>query len=131
MSKFRKDKINPIDFLSVECGLTARHIIFDPATKMNSSQYRIIRQHSHDGSLVFTRDLLVDVMLPLLIMTSCFKQEPPDNGRKLIGVEYTVGYLYMATVFWDIDLPIGIKHGQKERFSIPVNCKYIYDDGYK
>lgn len=91
-------------------------VTYDPAMK---PQYRIIRQQSHDGTLLFTRELLMNALTPLLLRTSYFMQEPP--GPEMVP-HYIVGEIKLLTVFGMVSLPVGEYPGQRERVIIPVRA---------
>lgn len=95
------------------------HITYD---KNVNHQYRIRRQQSHDGTVMFTREMLSKMLYNLATMQSFYKPlgEPPAN----CDVIYTIGEIKIITTFGNVDLPAGNYPGQRERMSIPVKCEY-------
>ena len=121
--KFKKEQLN-LDKAMRVLGLQFKpgaepFIKYDPDLK---PQYRIIRQHSHDGLLMYTRQLLSDAMGPLLDQTSFFKSEPPADGMTPI---YTIGKIRLVTVFGRVKFHAGEYPGQRERVTIPVSVKWV------
>lgn len=100
-------------------GALPPHITFDPKV---DHQYRIIRSHSHDGTTMFTRDLLSGCMRRLFNRTTHFKPmgPPPENHLPY----YTIGNIRHAMVFGKVNLPAGRYPGCRESFVIPVRCEY-------
>lgn len=90
-------------------------------------QYRIIRESKHDGTLVFSSDLLLDAMQNLIEGTSFFKQEPPPEGKL---PRYTIGTIRRAVVYGMVDLPCGKVRGQRERITIPVRVEWVDRETY-
>lgn len=118
--KFYKQKINPIEFLQKE-GCDVSHITFDPNLK--KGDYNIIRQCSHDGTLLFTHILLTNTLKNLVNKSSYCKK---DNNN-YIDIKYKVGWLKLVTVFAKVQLPCGEQFGEKQRTRLPVKCEYIYE----
>ena len=85
-------------------------------------QYRIIRASKHDGTLVFSSDLLVDALKNLVYRRSYYKQEPPREG--LLPM-YTIGTIRRCVVHGMVDLPCGRYPGQRERVTIPVRVEWV------
>lgn len=123
---FTREKLNPVEMAARLGSELPGHIKFDPSLKMNHAQYKIIRQQSHDGTGVFTNQLLMDALLPLVNICSYYKPSPPDPTRTVIAVKYTIGYLWLTTVFGQVDLSAGCYPGLLERVRIPVICEFVY-----
>jgi hypothetical protein len=98
-------------------------IVFD---KDIEPEYRIIRSSSHDGSLLFTEELICEAVEPLLKMTTCYKLTQPEDSSTVKEIHYTVGELELKTEFGMVDLPIGRYPRQTDTVTIPVRCEYIY-----
>lgn len=121
MSSFEKERFSLDDIMKIlEAKWTGNpHITYDPSLV---PQYRIIRQQSHDGTQIFTLDLIRDSMMHLFTMNSYYKPMglPPEDCY----VQYTVGTIRLVTVYGTVDIPAGRYPGQRERIIIPVTCEY-------
>ncbi len=95
-------------------------IRFDPRLDY---QYRIIRTQAHDGTLIFTRELIAKAMLPLFHRASYFKPmgEPLADQERI----YTIGNVRLARVYGMVDVPAGRIQGVRESIVIPVRCEYV------
>jgi hypothetical protein len=107
----------------------ADYIIYDK--KVNTDfQYRIIRQYSHDGTFIFHKDLLYQVLNNLIMRTSYYK---PTGYCP--SIKYIVGDIHIITVYGKVDLACGRFPGEKERVWLPVKCEnslpIINDEGFK
>lgn len=129
MRNFEKNRFNPIDIIKETWPeADVSHIDFDPSLK--SGEYKIIRQVSHDGTLIFSKDLLIRGVLNVARGGSYLKGKEPDWDR-LVKIRYTVGWARNAVVFGKVRVGEDGHEifGQKERFSMPVICHYVYGDG--
>jgi|GEM_PF-5842788 len=120
---FRKQRLT-LDSVMEKIGVSFKDgcepfIAYDPTVQ---PQYRIIRQQAHDGTLMFTQQLLTEALRPLLLRTSFYKPEPPAPGYV---PRYTVGEIKLATVLGRVDLRHGARPGQKERITIPVCVEWV------
>lgn len=98
-------------------------ITFNPnLTKRNGAQYDIIRQTTHDGTLIFEKELIGKTIENLYNKSSFCKL---DDQEGVIDRKYEVGYISIATVFGIVDLPIGKYPGEKQRARLPVKCTVI------
>ena len=130
MKHFKKQKHNPIELakkLWPELGdAHLEHIKFDENLRPHRGQFDIVRQSGHDGTLLFTVQMLQDVMVNPINMQSHFKGDEIDFD-KLKAINYTVGPIYHSTAFGKIELKSGGKHmGQVERARMAVVCEYVY-----
>ena len=113
---FRKARHNPIELmLKLYPDASLRHITYDP--KLKKGEYEIIRQGTHDGTLIFTQEILQKSVLNILNETSYYIKTKPDWSR-LKGIVYTIGKIKHCTVYGDVSM--------KERIRFPVICEYIY-----
>nr|DAM52222.1 MAG TPA: hypothetical protein [Caudoviricetes sp.] len=126
MSNFRGEKLNPLEVIKQQIGITCDHITYDPTLRKSKSQYQRIRQCSHDGTMIFTCELLADTLLDLINMRSYAKNFPPEEGKTVVGIKYTVGSLWLSTVWGTVELPAGTYPGQCQRTRMSVVCEYIY-----
>lgn len=98
-------------------------ITFNPnLTKRNGAQYDIIRQTTHDGTLIFEKELIGKTIENLAKKTSFFKG---DDQEGVVDRKYEVGYISIATIFGDVELPIGKYPGEKQRARLPVKCTVV------
>jgi len=98
-----------------------RHITYDPTVK---KQYRIVRKTGHDGTLMFTRSMFKEAMLPLLCRTSFYKPEPRPDGCEPF---YTVGRIRHAVAYGRVWLRCSTEHkypGLVESLTIPVRVEW-------
>ena len=117
-----------IDEVCKMCGIEKpKHITMNKKlSRINNAQYDIIRQSSHDGTALFTLELLVDAVKGLINKESYFKSDNIDN---VFDIEYEIGLISMVSVFGKVDLPCGNFRGMKQRVRIPVKCKLIRNGG--
>lgn len=99
-----------------------------PWIKVDSNikpEYNIIRKCSHDGTLMFTANVIAKALKPLFNMTSCYIKTKPNDVSKIKEIRYIVGDLELKSEFGMVDLPIGRYPGQTDTVTIPVKCEYI------
>jgi hypothetical protein len=121
MSNFRKERLTLDEVMrSVGAEWTGEpHIAFDPNLK---HQYRIIRQQSHDGTQIFTCQMMEDALMNLFRRNSYYA--PMGLPAEDVDIFYTVGPIRLVTVHGKVNLPAGRYPGQRERITIPVRCEY-------
>jgi len=90
--------------------------------RAGNGEFDIIRQSSHDGTLIFTMQLLARSVEPLLNKTAFYTESNMDG---VIDIEYEIGLISLVTVFGLVKLPVGNCQGEKQRVRIPVKCKLI------
>lgn len=100
--------------------LQVAHIRFDPAAPF---QYQVIRGSTHDGTLLFSQELLYQVLGPLIDKRACYK--PMEQWEGVQDLRYTVGKLRVAIVQGTVHIPAGWYRGQRERVSLPVYCEAL------
>jgi hypothetical protein len=84
-------------------------------TKFNGAEYDIVRGSKHDGTAIFTKELLFSTIQNVINGTSICIGRPTDN---ILG--YEVGLISLATVYGTIDLPSGRHFGERQRARLPV-----------
>lgn len=112
MSNWSRQRLNPVDQLKM-LGLPCDHITYDP--KLRRGEYDIIRGSTHDGTLIFTRELISKALINLADRSSYYK---PKGWKE--GMRYRVGPVRIATVFGTVNLPCGRFPGERQRVTIPV-----------
>jgi uncharacterized alpha/beta hydrolase family protein len=123
--KTDREYINPIIFLkNLGFELPSHITINEKLSKRNVAQYEIIRQVSHDGTVVFTHNLLKDVLAPLWKKETYYKRDNIDN---VIDIRYEIGLISLATIYGKVKLPCGNVNGEKQRARVPVKTILIYE----
>ena len=123
---YQKTKFNPLVLIN-RLGWKCDHISFNPALKHSEHDFFRIRGSSHDGTFIFTYEILEMLLSDLANMQSFSLKNPPADDKKLIGIKYELGWIKLATVFGTVDLPCGRVPGQRERARVSVKCEYVYD----
>ncbi len=125
LTKFttRKEYINPLEVCRIMKITLPDHITINPALKKgNEAKFEMIRQTSHDGTSIFTCDLLEDVLLPILNKNVYYKG---DSLEGVTDIKYEIGLISLACVYGHINVPAGHIWGQRQRARMPVKCIYI------
>ncbi len=92
------------------------HITYDPDLV---PQYKIRRGSAHDGTMLFSVELMQQAMAPLFRRVSHYKpMGPPPPG---MIPRYTVGRIKRYCVY----VKRGNWWGERERVVIPVRCEYV------
>ena len=98
-------------------------ITFNPKlSKRNGAQYDIIRQTTHDGTLIFEKELIGKTIENLANKSSYSKT---DDQEGVVDRKYEVGYISIATIFGIVELPAGKYPGERQRTRMPVKCTVI------
>lgn len=97
-----------------------RDILFDPGV---DPQYEIRRQATHDGTRLFSVDLMRTAFFPLLAKMSYYipMGDPPEGMEP----RYTIGRVKRFAVFGLFSVPAGTIYGMRERVVIPVRVKFV------
>ena len=99
------------------------HITTNPnLTRRNGGQYDIVRTMSHDGTLIFTKELLGKTIENLVNKESYFKELDIENAK---DISYEVGIISLATVYGMVKLPAGEYPGARQRARIAVKCTIV------
>ena len=124
--QFSRQYENPIEHIYNLWGnINIDHITYDP--KLYKSKYYIIKQHAHDGTFLFTRDLIQAILHPIISKRSYYKTDKIDNIK---NIKYTIGSLKVIKCYGNIWLPISLEHtypGLKERMILPVTSFITYN----
>jgi hypothetical protein len=120
LERFRLTLDEAFSFIGAKWITDKPHIIFDPKVK---AQYRIRRQCSHDGTLLFSIDLMQKAFLPLLSKDSFYKRDGFLSPEEF-DIKYIIGPIKVINIYGLVDLPCGRVPGQRERVVIPVRCEY-------
>jgi len=125
MNNFQKEYHNPIELIKKFWpDAPTNHITYDP--KMRRGQYNVIRQAAHDGTLLFTMNILQETLVAIVNGQSFFKKTEPDNLGRVKYIQYIVGPMRHAIVFGKVKLNNRKLPGLRERIRMPVKCEYIY-----
>jgi hypothetical protein len=114
----RLEYLNPVDVLKSLDRTLPEHTTVNPLlSKLNGAQYEIIRSSTHDGTLIFEKELLLAVLFPVIYKLSFWIHEK-------IAEKYEIGLIRLETTYYDIvDLPCGKFPGEKQLATMPVKCK--------
>jgi hypothetical protein len=107
------------------------HITYDPAVTSATCDYARIEEMGHDGTFAHTYDLLLRVLRPLVRVESFSIPRPPDPSRRCVDARYRIGDARLATAFSPVRLacrPERPYHGQRDRVTLPVCVRYVYED---
>ena len=99
------------------------HIKFD---KDIVPQYHIIDSSTHDGTLMFTMELINKSLLRLINKKTCYIPTKPADELHVKDIKYTIGEIELKSEFGMKDLKCGRYSGQTDIISIPVSCEYIF-----
>lgn len=122
--KINKRYITPMKAFEIFGIEMPKWITYNPKlSKRNHAQYDIVRNTTHDGTLIFERELIGNIIKNLADKTSFYKK---DNQEGVIDIIYEVGDISIATVFGMVNLPCGRFQGEKQRARLPVKCTLIY-----
>lgn len=128
MSKFSKQILNPMDFICLfwpEANVD--HISYDEKFNPGDRDYWVIRQAAHDGTLLFTQQLIARTLVEVVQMTSCYTLGIPENLDDVKEIRYVLGPIKLSAVFGVVDLPVGRFPGQRERTRMAVKSTVIYE----
>ena len=124
-SNWQRDQLDPVAYIR-DKGWPVDHISYDP--RMRKGDYSIIRTSAHDGTLLFTYELIEKALLLLAAKASFDKLREEEFTAQRERVHYTVGPLRLATVFGLVKLPLSetrLYPGQRERVRIPVRMTFV------
>ncbi len=93
-------------------------ITYDPSIE---PQYHIRRGSRHDGTLIFTIEVMREALKPLMERTSFYKPEPSPVGK---AARYIIGQITRTIEYGEQDLPVGRYPGLHEIIDIPVRVLY-------
>jgi len=100
------------------------HITVNPKlNRREEGQYDIVRQTTHDGTMLFTRELLGRTIENIINKASHYTANPPN--KKVTDIKYEVGLISLATVYGNVELPAGNYPGEKQRARMSVKCTLI------
>lgn len=104
--------------------LVVGHIKYDQNVN-EDYQYQIIRESTHDGTLLFTQSLIFDGLVNLMNKQSyCKKTLNDDELSKVKDLNYTIGDIKLESEY-------GVKtkfgSGIRQIVSIPVKVEYIFE----
>src|SRR3990167_10165696 len=93
------EKINPIYFLKNNSDYIPEKypwIKYDPNVV---SQYKIIRSTAHDGTLLFTKEVIARTLIPICDATSFYKPEEDKFNKAKDRITYVIGDIELETEF--------------------------------
>lgn len=87
--------------------LVLSHIKYDPKLD-NDFDYQIIRQRSHDGTLLFTRKVISEALTPLVNMeTYCKKDLIEEETKNVESIIYTIGNVKLESEYDNVNSSAG------------------------
>jgi hypothetical protein len=128
--KLNKISIDPIKEISrlleengYKEGLKLSHIVYDESVNENYD-YQVIRKSSHDGTLLFTKQLIDTALLALINkQTFCIRDYTEDYlNDNLKDLSYKIGHIRLESEFGTVN---GYP-GSHETVYIPVVCLYTF-----
>jgi len=134
-SNFRRAYIDPLEFISSTWpDADTSHITYLPEMKSSERQFYRMEGCEHDGTLIFTNNMIRKCLVPLLNKTVYYKPSAEQlKGKKgnIIGINYKIGRMKHAVVFGEIGwiAPGGVCQGQRERVRIPVISEFVIGGG--
>lgn len=118
---FKGKAIGDCSYLADDAKIDIPYIVYDKSVK---PQYKIIRESTHDGTLLFTQQVIFKAIEPLLKGQSYYKPEEKQfiNAKE---IKYIVGDMELKSVFKDIKLHGKTCSGQHDIVTIPVKIEYV------
>ncbi|WP_079709808.1 hypothetical protein [Paraliobacillus ryukyuensis] len=128
MSKI--DIINPMEYISsilessgYGSGLEVGHIEYDKSTN-KEFHHQIIKESTHDGTILFTANLIGEALLPLINKHLYFKDSISEEElMSLKDVNYVIGDIELESEY---GVKASFGTGVKDTISIPVKVEYIF-----
>jgi hypothetical protein len=105
--------------------ISVEHIQFD---KDVVPEYHVIRNITHDGTMMFTQEVLDKALIPLINRTTCCKTSEPEDISKVKWMGYIIGEVELKEEFGMKDLACGRYPGVTDTVTIPVRCVYKFYD---
>jgi hypothetical protein len=128
-------KYNPIDMISnllkqtqpqlkdYEGTIQVQHIIYD---KDVVPEYNLIRSSTHDGTMMFTHQLMCEAVECLVNRTTCYVKTQPKYPSTIKDMKYIIGDIELKTEYGIKDLNCGRYPGVTDTITIPVRCEYTF-----
>lgn len=118
----KTELINPIELISKMIerngygkNLVLGHVNYNQL--INSDfDFEIIRSTTHDGTLVFTMNILEEVLLPIINKNAVHADY---RNKPLKDINYEIGDIKLVSTFQN-----NKKH---DTASLPIKCQYIYE----
>jgi hypothetical protein len=102
------------------------HIKYDKSLNKDFD-YQIIIELSHDGTVLFTYQVVREALKPLVNRTIyCKKDVSEDIVDSIKDIEYTIGDIKIEKTYGMINSKAGSIRGVTDKVSIPVRCKYEF-----
>lgn len=90
--------------------------------------YYIVRISTHDGTLMFTRDLFYEVIKDVVMGSSYCKENVPNDYKDNIwsyGLDYTIGNIYNFKDYGLKEISGAKMYGMTEVMIMPIKINYI------
>ncbi len=101
--------ITPVDYIEYEPALSKTN-------PDNLAQFEIIRSNKSDGTFIFTKELMLNSLLPLYLKSSYYIPEDPGDN----DVSYKIGPLKLETTYGKYEINGMTINGQQQVVTIPV-----------
>jgi hypothetical protein len=123
-ASWSKDRFDPLLCLD-GYGINVPWLTFDPGVVKGVTEGAIIRRRQcrHDGTAMFTYEIVHDLLIPLVRRELFDTRDPPANHPDQLQ-HYTLGWLHLSSVYGTVDLPVGRYPGQRERASIAYTVRW-------
>lgn len=119
----KKELINPVERISAILedngypgGLVLEHVTYDKSLN-EDYDYQIIRSSTHDGTFLFTINLIDETLTPVINKATYCKKDDV-NIDEVKDIRYIIGDLMLKTEF--------DSNKQIDTMYLPIRCEYVY-----
>ena len=120
------ERINPMDLIKKYWpNVDISHIEYNPHLKPSAKQYYRAEQCRHDGTVIFTTEMMQKCLAPIINKQTYFKPTAPSNLSAVKDIKYTIGMMRYIVIHKRIKINCGYIDGQIERVKVPIICEYI------
>lgn len=125
MTKWARQRINPVEYLKNHYGIDVPWLVFDPTVRgCNDEVGRRTQGSTHDGTSLFTLEIITDILKALVARTVYRKPDPPENHPGCMPF-YRLGWIHLMQVYPDkVDLPCGRFPGQRDRAKVSYRVEW-------
>ena len=128
MKSFRRKTIDTKTFISdiwPEHKDDLTHISYDKNMKFKDCDARYVRRCGHDGTLLFSQEMLEKLLINILNSKIHYKNNDLYKTHK---VEYVLSDISNAAVFTKIKTGAGMIDGMRESASVMIKINYVKED---
>ena len=128
-TSFSRDYHDPIKLIKMYWpDADIGHIEYDPDMKPSEAEYYKIKQSTHDGTMLFTHELLQELLVSLVNMSTHYTPTEPKDFSKVEKIKYKIGKIRHSIVFGMVNINGRKMPGQKERVRLYVKCEYVFKE---